>query len=119
MIFKMQSNIFRNNLEEILNKTKNNFDVLFYGTNLFISIKKYTQRDSCDSLIKKIFKPSKNFLITKIDENNLKYEAKEVKEWCKNKFIELEIQELEDKEQEKLQGFYKFLIDFDKNLQDL
>lgn len=116
MIFKIQSNIFQTSLSSILDKAQINFDILYDGRSLFLSIKKYKDKDKSESLVKKICKPSKDFLITEINENNLLYESQEVKEWCRNKFVALEYQELEDKEQKKLQYLYKFLIDLDNNL---
>ena len=79
-------------------------------------LKHYNEKDNCWKEIKKIFKPNKNFLITEINEKNLLYESQEIKDWCKNKFIELECQKLEDKEQEKIKSFYQILIDVDKEL---
>lgn len=116
MIFKIQSNIFQTNLNTILNKAKKDFDILYSENNLFLSIKNYSNKGNAKILVKKIFKPAKDYLITEIDENNLMYESQEIKEWCRDKFLALEYQELEEKEQEKLQYFYKFLIDFDNNL---
>lgn len=117
MIYKVQSNIFCTKLSTILKKAEKNFDILFSSGNLFLSIKKYSQKDNSDELVKQVCKPAKDFFITKINENNLLYESQDVKEWCKDKFVALEYQELEEKEQERLQYLYKFLIDLDSNLQ--
>lgn len=116
MIYKIQSNIFSQNLSDILKKSQKKFDILYSNNNLFLSIKNYEDKDNAIAIIKRIFKPSKEYLIKKIDETNLMYESQEVKEWCKEKFISLEYQELEKKEQERLRYFYKFLIDLDNNL---
>lgn len=108
--------MFYDNLETLLLKSQKYFDILFYKNILYIGLKHYNEKDNCWKEIKKIFKPNKNFLITEINEKNLLYESQEIKDWCKNKFIELECQELEDKEQEKIKNFYQILIDVDKEL---
>lgn len=108
--------MFYDNLETLLLKSQKYFDILFYKNVLYIGLKHYSEKDNCWKEIKKIFKPNKNFLITEINEKNLLYENQEIKDWCKNKFIELECQELEDKEQEKIKSFYQVLIDVDKEL---
>ena len=119
MIFKVQSNIFQTNLSKILNKAQKNFDILYSENNLFLSIKNYLDDNKAEAMIKSFCKPNKDYLITKINEDNLMYESQEIKEWCKDKFISLEYQKLEDEEQEKLKNFYKFLVDFDNNLSSI
>ena len=118
MIFKIKSDKFIDNLDEIINKSKKYFDIFYCDKTLFLGIKKYTQKKNCKKIIKRILYPINNYSIVEINENNLILENPEIKEWCKNKFIELETQQLEDEKQAEIKEYYDFLDIFDKKLKE-
>ena len=54
-----------------------------------------------------------------IDEFNLSSQPLQVQVWCRDKFVEQDLIEFENKEQETIQNMMKIVYDFDKNLENI
>lgn len=109
MIYKIQSNCDYNILE-IIDKIKKYYNMIYYNNVLYIATKKINQEKVFEKTLKKFFKPNKNFLFTEINENNLKNENNLIMEWCKNIFVDLDVQKFENDNQDKLK---EYLFDLD------
>ena len=109
MIYKIQSN-FDYNVLEIINKLKSDFNMIYYNNTLYIATKLINQEKNFNETIKKIFRPNKNFLFTRVNENNLKNENNFIMDWCRNIFVDMDSQRFEEDNQEKIK---KYLNDMD------
>lgn len=114
MIYKIQGN-FNNNLEKLLKDISKNYDIFFCGNVLYVGLKSLNNSDN----IKSILKTSKNYYIEKIDETNLKYEAPQVIEWIRDKFIKLDTERFENENQEVLKRTMKFIDEVEQNLEKI
>ena len=111
MIFKIEMNY--DDLENIINLFKNKYDVLFCQY-LYISEKKKIKNNSCKK-IKEIMKNYPNSFITIIDEFNLSSQPLQVQVWCRDKFVEQDLIEFENNEQETM----SIVHNFDNNLENI
>lgn len=110
MIYKIVSDFTK--LDITLRKLTNNFNVIFYGTSLFAAKKVYD--DDVD--IRELLKPKKDYFVSEINEDNLKYESQNVIEWCKDNFIKLDLQRLEKEKQEELKALMSILEEVDEKM---
>lgn len=115
MIFKIEMNY--DNLEDILNIFKDKYDILFCKS-LYISEKKTNKLNSCKK-IKEQIKDYPNSFVTTIDEFNLASQPLQVQIWCRDKFVEQDLIEFENNEQDKIKNMMKIIHDFDKALENI
>ena len=105
------------NLEDILNIFKDKYDILFCKS-LYISEKKKNKLNSCTKIKAKI-KDYPNSFVTTIDEFNLASQPLQVQIWCRDKFVEQDLIEFENKEQDKIKNMMKIVHYFDKALENI
>jgi len=117
MIYRVQSNIDYN-VVEIIEKLKNDYDIVYYNGILYIAIQNINQVNDFGKNLKKYFKPSHNFLFTQIDENNLGKESQFIIDWGKNIFIRLDMQRFEKNNQEELKKYMNSMDELEKILQE-
>ena len=115
MIFKIEMNY--DDLENIINLFKNKYDILFCQS-LYISEKKKIKNNSCKK-IKEIIKNYPNSFITIIDEFNLSSQPLQVQVWCRDKFVEQDLIEFENNEQETIQSMMSIVHNFDNALENI
>ena len=113
-IFKIKSNVFDEKIGAILHKLSKDYSLLFLDETLFISPNNYNQEIN----FKKALRPQKDFLISELDEIEIAREDDIVKEWCKEKMVQLDIQRLEAEKQEYLKGLLNYLDELDSSLKD-
>ena len=111
-IFKVKSNVFNEKIGEIFHKLSNDYSLLFLDETLFISPNFYNQEIDLEKRIK----PRKNFLISILDETDISKECDVVKDWCKEKMIQLDLQRFEAEQQEYLKGLLDYLEKIDSSL---
>jgi hypothetical protein len=114
MIYKVQ-NPSVEKLMELMDLFKKEFNMLFCGNVLYMSLKsiKNTQKEKIESLKKN------DFYIIELNAENLKFETTNVIEWCKNNFYLLEKEKFEFEQQDKLQDMLDFIDAFEQELQKL
>ena len=110
MIYNIVSDFSK--LDISLRKLTNNFNVFFYGTSLFAAKKVFDD----DVNIKELLKPKKDYFVTEINEDNLKYESQNVIEWCRDNFIKLDLQRLEKEKQAELKALMLMLDEVDEKM---
>lgn len=115
MIFKIEMNY--DDLENIINLFKDKYDILFCQS-LYISEKKKIKNNSCKK-IKEIIKNYPNSFITIIDEFNLSSQPLQVQVWCRDKFVEQDLIEFENNEQETIQYMMSVVHNFDNALENI
>lgn len=103
-------------LIDIIEKIKNNYNVLMKSGQLFICNKNYKTIS-----LKKIKKEIgiDNVFILQIDENNLQYESPEVIAWCRDYFVNRDIKRYEEERQEDIKNYMKILDNFEQELQKM
>jgi len=103
-------------LDILINKLSKDFNILFYNNCLYICSKNFKKKSL--KTIKSILKTDNVFLVD-INESNLKNESDYIQSWCKNYFIEKDIKEFEQKEQELLKQYMLCLDDCEKQIQEM
>ena len=117
MIYRIQSNIDYD-VVEIIEKLKDNYDIVYYNGILYVAIKNVNQVDDFEKNLKKYFKPIRNFLFTQVDENNLGKENQFIIDWGKNIFVRLDMQRFEKNNQEELKKYMSSIDELEKILQE-
>ena len=114
-IFKVKSNIFNEKIGEIFYKLSSKYSLLFLEDTLFISPNKYDQELD----FKKALKPTKNFLISEINEENIKLENTTVQEWCRERLAQLDLQRFEHENQSYLRSVIEAIDKLDKYFDEI
>jgi len=115
MIFKL--NIEYTDIEDVIDRLSENFDILFNSQSFYISEKKSNTTDK--KFIRKILSNYENLYIVEINENNLKYENVHVQCWCRDKFVSQDLQRYEEDNQDKIQNMLKIIEDWKNNLEKI
>lgn len=107
MIFKIQLELL-DNLFEIIEKLSIKYEIIFFNNNLYLS---YWDDINSKEMkeIKKILNLGKTYYISEINENNLKFETRQVIDWCRDKFIKSDLKKFERNENEKILNVMKIL----------
>lgn len=114
MIYKIVTDF--SDLIDIVEKLKNNYNIIMTQGQLFICEKNY-KTISLKKLKKEIGK--ENVFISQIDENNLKYESPEVITWCRDYFVDRDVKRYEEERQDEIKNFMNILDDFEKELKKM
>lgn len=112
-IFKIKSNIFDEKISEICLKLTKNYSALFFGDTLYISPNHFDQ--SLD--FKKFLVPKKSFLVSEMTDEDIAAENDVVKNWCKEKMVQLDIQRFEKEKQNYLKDLMEYLDNLDSLLE--
>ena len=115
MIFKIEMNY--DDLIGVIDLFKDKYDILFCQ-NLYISERKKTKGNSC-AKIKKKMKEYPNSLVITIDEFNLASQPIQVQTWCRDKFVEQDLIEFENNEQEQIKNMMDIIHNFDNELENI
>lgn len=116
MIYKILGEFTIENFEKILNMLGQDFKFIYLNGKLYISLINIDKKENCYMMVKKIFKPSKNFIIKEINENNIMNQDDFAINWCKDQFVEFQRKEYEKKQKEKIKKTLKALDDLDNIL---
>lgn len=111
MIYKILGEFTLENFEKIINNLNQDFKFVYLNGILYISLIDINKKEECQNIIKKIFKPSKNFIIKEINEKNIMNQDDFIINWCKDQFVEFQRKEYERDQKEKIR---KTLIALDK-----
>jgi hypothetical protein len=115
MIFKIEMDY--TNLGDVIELFKDKYDILFCK-HLYISEIKKTKTNNCKK-IKEKMKDFPNSFITSIDEYNLSNQPLQAQEWCRDKFVEQDLKNFEEKEQDKLIEMMDIIHNFDNALNNI
>lgn len=119
MIYKIIGRFNDENFEKILKKISTLFDFIYTDQSLFIGLKNYQYKDEGNFLIKKTFRPIKDFYIETIDEKNINKQSPFVKQWCLDRFVLLDTQKFEIQEQDRLKQTWRDLDNMEAELQKI
>lgn len=119
MIYKIIGRFNDENFEKILKKISTLFDFIYTDQSLFIGLKNYQYKDDANALIKKTFRPVKDFYIETIDEKNINKQSQFVKQWCLDRFVLLDTQKFEIQEQDRLKQTWRDLDNMEAELQKI
>ena len=119
MIYKIIGRFNDENFEKILKKISTLFDFVYTEHSLFIGLKNYQYKDEGDILIKKTFRPIKDFYIEAINEKNIGKQSQFIKQWCLDKFVLLDTQKFEVQEQKKLKQIWEDMNNMEAELQKI
>lgn len=119
MIYKIIGRFNDENFEKILKKISTLFDFIYTDQSLFIGLKNYQYKDEGNFLIKKTFRPIKDFYIEVIDEKNINKQSPFVKQWCLDRFVLLDTQKFEIQEQDRLKQTWRDLDNMEAELQKI
>lgn len=118
MVCKVLGNFDSDTFGEFLQKLqKYSFKFIYNNGALYIAPSDIRFTLLMESRIRKIFKPTKNYCIIPIDENNLRNEPQDIIDWCRDNFVELELQKYEIEQQEKLKLTLNRIDEFERILQ--
>lgn len=112
-IFKVKSNVFNEKIGEILHKLSGEYSLLFLEETLFISPNNYNQEIN----FKKALRPQRDFLVSELSDSDIAKECEVVKDWCKERLVQLDIQRFEAEQQEYLKGLLDYLDKLDSSLE--
>lgn len=112
-IFKIKSNVFDEKIGIILHKLSKDYSLLFLDDTLFVSPNNYDQEIN----FKRALRPQRDYLISKMDEIEMAKESEIVKEWCKERMVNLDLQRFEAEKQEYLKGLLEYLDELDSSLE--
>lgn len=115
MIFKIDMNY--DDLVEVINLFKDTYDILFCQ-HLYISERKKIKNNSCEKIKLKL-KEYPNSYVIAIDEFNLISQPLQVQMWCRDKFVEQDLMEFEDNEQNKIKAMMDAVHNFDHALETI
>ena len=102
MIYKILRDINEDNFDKIISNISKYYKFLFFRQGLYIALINFEQKDKAQELMKKTFRPVKNFYIQEITEHNLQLEHSFIIDWCRDSFVDLERQKYEIEQQKKL-----------------
>ena len=114
MIVKLNINI--NNIQKYINDLKDEYNIYYNLSNLYIASKRNTSITLSDFIKKYHYD---DILVTEIDEDNLKFENDKVISWCKNEFVNQDIRRFEEKNQKMMKSYMCYLDDFEKELKKI
>ena len=114
MIAKL--NICIHNIQKYINDLKDEYNIYYNLSNLYIASKRNTSITLSDFIKKYHYD---DILVTEIDEDNLKFENDKVISWCKKEFVNQDIRRFEEKNQKMMKSYMCYLDDFEKELKKI
>ena len=114
MIAKL--NICIHNIQKYINDLKDEYNIYYNLSNLYIASKRNTSITLSDFIKKYHYD---DILVTEIDEDNLKFENDKVISWCKNELVNYDVKKFEIEHQKQLNDYMIFLDDLSKELKKI
>lgn len=102
MVYRVIGNFTNDNFEKLLTKLCSKFKTLYLNNVLYLALINFNDKDICDDTLKKVFKPTRDFFITKIEEGNIMDLEPDALVWCRDNLVELDKQRYEKENQEQL-----------------
>ena len=102
MVYRVIGNFTNDNFEKLLTKLCSKFKTLYLNNVLYLALINFNDKDICDDTLKKVFKPARDFFITKIEEGNIMDLEPDALVWCRDNLVELDKQRYEKENQEQL-----------------
>lgn len=118
MIYKILGDINEKNFDKIVSNISKYYKFLFFRQGLYIALINFEQKDEAQNLMKKTFRPIKDFYIQEITENNLQLEDSFIIDWCRDSFVDLERQKYEIEQQKKLRQVMSAMDKMEEILQN-
>ena len=118
MIYKILRDINESNFDKIISNISKDYKCLFFRQGLYIALINFEQKDEAQELMKKTFRPVKNFYIQEITEHNLQLEDSFIIDWCRDSFVDLERQKYEIEQQKKLRQVMSAMDKMEEILQN-
>ena len=118
MIYKILGDINEKNFDKIISNISKYYKFLFFRQGLYIALINFEQKDKAQELMKKTFRPVKNFYIQEITEHNLQLEDSFIIDWCRDSFVDLERQKYEIEQQKKLRQVMSAMDKMEEILQN-
>lgn len=124
MVYKVMGEFQKGNFTEKINKLLNKYKFIYKDGVLFLALQKYmpgktkqeTEQD-CLRELRGIFVPETDFWVSQIDETNLSREEQSVRDWCRDRLVDLDRQRYEVERQEKLQATWMAMENMELILQ--
>ena len=102
MVYKIVGNFSDETFGSILEKISKFCSCIYRDETLYVALNDVRLADNIEQEFKKIFKPQRDFFITKITVDNIMKEEKCIIDWCRDAYVRLEEQRYEINNQEKL-----------------
>lgn len=118
MIYKILGDVNEKNFDKIVSNISKYYKFLFFRQGLYIALINFEQKDEAQNLMKKTFRPIKDFYIQEITENNLQLEDSFIIDWCRDSFVDLERQKYEIEQQKKLRQVMSAMDKMEEILQN-
>lgn len=114
MIAKL--NICIHNIQKYINDLKDEYNIYYNLSNLYVASKSNTSITLSDFIKKYHYD---DIVVTEINEDNLKFENDKVISWCKNEFVNQDIRRFEEKNQKMIKSYMSYLDDFEKEIKKI
>lgn len=116
MVYKIIGHFTDDNFGKIIDKISGKFKSIYVDGTLYIGLSKIEDKDEHWSIIKKAFKPSRDFFITEINEKNIMDEEMTIMEWCRDRLLDLDRQRYEKENQEHLRETWEAMNKLEEDL---
>lgn len=124
MVYKVMGEFQKGNFAEKINRLLNKYKFIYKDGVLYVALQKYlsgkTKEDveqECLEELRGIFAPATDFLVVKLDEGNLGKEEQSVRDWCRDRLVDLDRQRYEVEQQEKLRATWMAMDNMELLLQ--
>ena len=111
MVYKVMGEFQKGDFTEKINKLLNKYKFIYKDGVLFLALQKYmpgkTKQETeqeCLRELRGIFIPETDFWVSQLDETNLGREEQSVRDWCRDRLVDLDRQRYEVEQQEKLRA---------------
>ncbi len=118
MVYKIIGTFSNEKFPTILQKVSKFCSCIYRNETLYVALNDVRDADIIEAQFKKIFKPQKDFFITKIDTHNVLKEDELILGWCREAYVRLESQLFEIKNQEKLNQVWADMDVMEEKLQN-
>ena len=124
MVYKVMGEFQKWDFTEKINKLLNKYKFIYKDGVLFLALQKYmpgkTKQEieqECLRELRGIFVPETDFWVSQLDETNLGREEQSVRDWCRDRLVDLDRQRYEVEQQEKLRATWMAMDNMELLLQ--
>lgn len=118
-VYKVIGRFDDDNFYSQLNKLSSKFSFIYTNKTLFLALRNWNERQEGAELLKKVFRPIRDYYIEEMNEKNLTTESDYLKDWCVQNIIRIETQRYEEENQDKLKAAWYALDKMEEELQQI